>query len=595
MRPSIRVLCYALSLIFVSNCKKITAEDSPLVLPTATQAEPAPGENPAAGDEKLSLTAALTTSAASTADNLSFQIDDDGQFTASGRCETGSQVTLKTQLQATDVTPAASSDLSIDCTDGQFSSDITIDKKALLSVSQTQTDGALHEAAIKVRPYCFLWMNDKVMDSKPLFGLGTAAKPYRICDENQLREMETSGVMRSSETYIELAQDLAMAQIWVPLGASDRSSNGHFRAHLDGKNFMIYMIILQDLANPWSNVGLISVLDGGSVKNIHFYGAIINFTDAQTGSDAIEGIGIVAGTMIDSSIDNIQFFQSYINYAATASPVNFVGGVVGKATNSTLTNISGSLVVDVLSGINVGGIVGSLIDTDPNDSIQSLISNVRLFDNWSVVGYNTVGGIAGSLYGANINNSSSDSNIGVANTLNGASGGNGIVGGIVGYAQDARVARSAFINTISSDVFTSKSVGGLIGHSLRSTLSDSYFTNTQSLSADNAVGGLIGTAMNSSISRAYSSTSVNGSTDYGMSVGLSDSTTYSQVYFNSDPSVYIGDEELGRKVDGDQLTNSPNIFGGDNSQMQSSSHFVGWDFTNVWQSSPGNFPTLRAP
>ncbi|RYZ76934.1 MAG: hypothetical protein EOP04_31525, partial [Proteobacteria bacterium] len=332
-----------------------------------------------------------------------------------------------TELQATDVTPAESSDRQVECLNGNFSSDITIDKKAILSASQVQSDGMQHEAAIKVRPYCFLWMNDKILDSKPLFGLGTAAKPYLVCDENQLREMDSSGAMKSSETYIELAQDISISLDWVPLGGNDRSANGHFRAHLDGKGYKVYMTLVQDLTHPWTNIGLISVLDGGTVKNIRFEGAGIHYSDAQTGSDSIEGIGLVAGTMLNASIENIDFFQSSVTYSAIASPVNFVGGVVGKATNSIIKNISGGLVVDIHSGINVGGIAGTFIDTDPNDTIQSSISNVRLFDIWSVVGYNNVGGITGSIYGATISHSSSDSNIGVLNTLNGASGGNGVV------------------------------------------------------------------------------------------------------------------------------------------------------------------------
>ncbi|MEI7451648.1 MAG: type II secretion system protein [Candidatus Falkowbacteria bacterium] len=157
-------------------------------------------------------------------------------------------------------------------------------------------------------------------------------------------------------------------------------------------------------------------------------------------------------------------------------------------------------------------------------------------------------------------------------------------GGLAGFVSDGNIS-----NSYSTGVVTGGLAGGLVGFFNGSnTLSNSYSTCTTTAVGNgstnqNMVGGLVGYGASGSntLFNCYSTGAVIGGAYNGGLVGADWSISYSNSFYNTDTS-------------GKSDTNA-------NSQpettawMKTQSNFTnaGWDFTNIWIMTAGNYPTLR--
>ena len=197
------------------------------------------------------------------------------------------------------------------------------------------------------------------------------------------------------------------------------------------------------------------------------------------GDNGVTGRGILADTATDSTINNVRVGGEVnldVNVLEPWRNIDNVGGLVGTATNVTITNshFTGSVYAD---GSNVGGLVGNLQNsTITNSTAKS--SNV-------IEGANNVGGLVGI---------SSNSVIDLAKTV-GSIDASTAVGGIVGHATATDITQSLSKSLISA---TGDSVGGIAGVLANdgvviSELNNSIFKGSiLSFGDPGQVGGIVG-------------------------------------------------------------------------------------------------------
>jgi len=216
------------------------------------------------------------------------------------------------------------------------------------------------------------------------------------------------------------------------------------------------------------------------------------------------------------------------------SPTMYVG--LFSSTMGDISNIG-------LINVNVTGSkqVGALVGYQQSGTISNSYSTGSVFSSWGV------GGLVGLAYGT-ISNSFSTANVTMTNPDGYFSG------GLVGYLSGT-ISNSYAIGNVSG----ASEVGGLVGRK----------------DGDGQTGGII--------SNSYSTGSVTGIGSYigglvarGGGSGRDGAVSHS--YWDAQTS--------------GQLTSSGGT-GKTTAEMKAQSTYVGWDFTNVWQTVSGNYPVLR--
>ena len=189
----------------------------------------------------------------------------------------------------------------------------------------------------------------------------------------------------------------------------------------------------------------------------------------------------------DSTIKNVKVVSSYVSAGG-----NYTGGIVGRATNTTIENcVFGGFVV---GETNVGGIVGMARNT----------AIIGCSNRGNIYGIENVGGVAGGY-----ESSSYLQNPFIFNFNIGAVYGNNYVGGLVGTTSaTSHIFYSYNIGSLQENGHTSSSesfFGGLVGQMVeRSAVEYSYNYGAITISAGYA-GGIVGimeddSAMNTCVS-----------------------------------------------------------------------------------------------
>lgn len=203
---------------------------------------------------------------------------------------------------------------------------------------------------------------------------------------------------------------------------------------------------------------------------------IINKKDLPT-------VGLFGATYKQAKI------QSLIIENAEITGGNFVGGLIGTASNTTVSDIKFQ---GNVSGIeHIGGIIGNGVGavTINNSSSKGEI-NGRSF----------VGGLVGMIWG-NVNNSHSTAKV-TARQLAG-----GAIGRIMGIVNNCYA---------TGDVSSQAYGGGLIGNTSSGSIHHSYATGK--VSGGEFLGGLVGAA-NSTVNDSYATGNVTGRSNLGGLIG----------------------------------------------------------------------------
>ncbi|SDM81603.1 The GLUG motif-containing protein, partial [Geoalkalibacter ferrihydriticus] len=383
----------------------------------------------------------------------------------------------------------------------------------------TLTAGASAVAGYEVvLPYLAHVTRDEDRELSVLFagGWGNGETPYAITNWNQLQninavvgedfsfklsnnlDVSITGYAQQVGEEDTLAND---GKGWMPIGANATRFTGTF----DGGGHTINNLII-NMAEA-DDVGLFGVSDNASLRNLTLYNAEV------TGKDYVGGL---VGRATDTSIENIHIVGGRVG------ALRYVGGVVGQI----LT------VGDGVSAINTSSSSASVISTgsgefsDAGGLAGNLRGNTTLGNSWAsgdvTAGFRNVGGLVGFLYGAAvIENSYATGDVKMVEQSS-----HGAIGGLVGsVATDATgkiknsYATGNVIAPNSSSSGVNQGVGGLVGQIRDSgtgfSIINSYAIGTvgsYSGSTTN-VGGLVGVnKANPTIANSFWDTQTSGIT-----------------------------------------------------------------------------------
>ncbi len=298
---------------------------------------------------------------------------------------------------------------------------------------------------------------------------------------------------------VELLGDVTLTT-WTAVG----TENDPFKGTFDGKGYTITGLSIS--ASDSDYVGLIGMLDGGTVKNVKFASVSVNGKD---------DVGTAVGRIINGgTVSGVQVL------GGTVSGAKRVGGVVGSiiADGSALNCTNAATVTG--SVYNVGGIVGAAYYTEEgkqmyitncanNGAVTSsgvgaggIVSlsaaNVSGNTNTAAVSGTEVGGIVGEQksYGSVTNNTNSGA---VTNTGgNAAYGAGGIIGWLRYHGTDQANAYgvSAIIsvtgNKNSGNVTGGNDAGGIVGTVYNSAVIMNNKNTAASISATTFAAGIVG-------------------------------------------------------------------------------------------------------
>lgn len=362
---------------------------------------------------------------------------------------------------------------------------------------------------------------------------------------DELQNMEDN-----PEGYYALANSIDANYTFEPGKSFDpigTSKDQAFRGRFDGLGFSIFAL---NVKKNDGYAGLFGYTDGATIRNVtlnsgsvtgdQFTGALVGYasnstieniinTQDVTGSGSVGGIigyatggstlsnlvnvgtvqasgndvGGIVGTLVNSRLQG----TTYNLGAVIASDSSAVGGLVGRATNSTIGNENGEVIynqLNVTGGHEVGGIVGQI------DS--STVQNVANYGDISAKGsiaedyqYHTAEQDKPDEY-SRLTGTEIDYKNGVATvSVNVAN-----VGGIVGLSESTqkdsdKVIGSKILNTYNEgnvdvtqisdathgDYYQAGNVGGVVGRAEDTTISNAENKENYIAGAHN-VGGIVG-------------------------------------------------------------------------------------------------------
>lgn len=283
---------------------------------------------------------------------------------------------------------------------------------------------------------------------------GTAAKPYLIADQYQMKAMHN--VMADNATkYFKMVEDVDMKGVaWTSLNNAGSFGKG---IDFDGDGHVIDNLTCKSDAYP-SFVGVIN----GTVKNIVFDHATIT-----AGSNTA---GVLAGYCGSGSTITGNFSGITVKNSSVTGSKQRLGGIVGRVvkTSVSITDCHVENTSVTSSADRVGGLLGEF---DAKTTVSGCTAT-----NVTVEGSIHIGGLIGVLYGEANNCASSGT---VTSTTNGKTDVG--LGGFAGYVDNA----SAFISQCSTSVTVNQpenglSIGGFVGYLLRGTVEKCFSTGNVS-------------------------------------------------------------------------------------------------------------------
>ena len=295
---------------------------------------------------------------------------------------------------------------------------------------------------------------------------GTAADPYLISTASNLNCLKGNPSYWTGGKYFRQTNDIDLTGFpWIH-GIGDHATA--FDGHYDGGGFAITNLsIMAPASNPeGENIGLFGQTDGSSITDTNVAGQI-------SGKDKVGGlIGRAMNTTVTRSTADVAILG--LN---ALQPYH--GGLIGYANNVTVTDASTQVAIGISLGGGltfVGGLIGAAISTEVARSRTAGTIN----------GSSAVGGLIGLMIDGNVSESFATSTV----TSNDQRG------GLIGYRDESAVVRDVFARgSVTGPLAES---GGLIGF-------------------DTATGGL------GSQTRAYSTGRVSGSENVGGFIGLAGS------------------------------------------------------------------------
>ena len=277
--------------------------------------------------------------------------------------------------------------------------------------------------------------------------------------------------------------DLSAFANWQPIG----SQNDPFTSILQGNGYSIANLAI----DGGDYLGLFAVLSGATIDNL-----VVEVVSITGDSD----VGALAGSAENSAISRVQIRAASASSKLSATGAR-IGGILGRITDTTITNATSDLDVVGIGGISLaglGGIVGYAGDSSISHAYSSAsISAGNLF--------HSAGGLVGFMTNSRLSYSSASGSVS-------GSGTNEHHGGLVGYMTNSSVSYSSASGSVISSGQYGQNHGGLVGYMESSSVSYSSASGSVidiEASVSFLYGGLVGYATNSGkIIHSWSSSSV---------------------------------------------------------------------------------------
>lgn len=191
---------------------------------------------------------------------------------------------------------------------------------------------------------------------------------------------------------------------FLPIG---NSADRVFKATFEGGNNEIKYVYnigyFVNKANPSGEekldyVGLFGHTDGATIQNLTVKSKrevsvpVGNLTTYKGGIHGRDYVGGIVGKAVNSTIENIKF-----DYGDCVYGNDYVGGIVGFAQNTTIANPQKMLNASVSGRFYVGGIAGEWQVFEKSQLGSNQQSSLSPIDSSTVSGYKYVGGLVGWL------------------------------------------------------------------------------------------------------------------------------------------------------------------------------------------------------
>ena len=317
--------------------------------------------------------------------------------------------------------------------------------------------------------------------------------------------------------------------VWEPIGkstdyGSDRylvrsAINYAFAGTFDGQgNTISNMTVRTNI----SSAGLFGYVNGGTIKNV-----ILDSTCSVT-SNYVYYVGGIVGRAYNATIKDVT------NNATVQGRYCFVGGIVGYAygNSSLIQNATNS--GNVSGKSFVGGIVGYSSTTvkyatnGGNVSGTSYVGGIIGYSSATVKDTTNGGNVSGTSYVGGIIGYSS-ATVKDATNNGGNVSGTSYVGGIVGYNNNTNIlTENASSNSNSGKISGKSYVGGIVGYAYGSSSLIQNATNDGEVTGTGeSIGGIVGYASSATIKDVTNDGNVSGTNYVGGIVGYVNKTEYS--------------------------------------------------------------------
>lgn len=305
------------------------------------------------------------------------------------------------------------------------------------------------------------------------YGVKEGAYVAQVGDTKYATLAEALSEANSEGALCELIADVTLKGTWTSIL--------NFKGTFDGKDHKITGLNVSGS----EYVGLIGVLDGGTVKNVQFASV-----DVSGGTDAGSAVGRIVN---DGTVDNVKVLSG------TVKGTKRIGGVVGSIKAcGTVKNCENAAKVEA-STYNVGGIVGAAYYTET--SKEMYITNCR-----NTADITSAGVGAGGIVGLSCANVSGNTNTGAVKGKE--------VGGIVGeqktYGSVTDNTNSGAVTNTGTDT-DNWGTGGIIGwlryhgtgenyaYEKSAIITVSGNINNGTITGGNDAGGIVGVVYNSAV------------------------------------------------------------------------------------------------
>ncbi len=279
-------------------------------------------------------------------------------------------------------------------------------------------------------------------------GSGTEEDPFQIYRESHLRKLNETEPVNYKEGgyYFKQMNDIVLKSPWVPIGTSYYYENDYYEepfvGFYDGGGYSITGLrYSNDNVEVYIyGIGFFGYIKNSKIKNL-------NLSDVEMFGTNVEGIGTVAGGVINSEIENINVCGN-IDLSCDYG----IGGLVGWCDNSTINHCSVFSSEGLLHGKEeIGGLAADFYD--------SVVTNS--FSNINIIGNFNLGGLCGYMETTSLSNCYANSSIVVVKDEDDVPGN---IGGLIGFIDSGNINNCYTSGNILIKSNVANSVGTITGY-----------------------------------------------------------------------------------------------------------------------------------